>query len=326
MGPDSYITDPIPTQQQPFTVDTITGNPANIRVSNQNSGFAEVQASFVNQVLINLTPVAITSSSDTGASTVSDSVSSLLPNLQNVVTQVQSQFAPSPIKQAHTKTALIKALKENPHTPFETTIETLLKEDSQPFVKFKGDYRVYAVPYMTVVRNSGAGGYKDGFSEKYYGMLFGTSHYLKKYKTNLHLLMGVGASKTQMERNAKSQTTGKNVLMGVSLTKTLWDRLEWDSSLHAMGFKKIQYRQGNPDPYTQYLAKARYYSYAFSFQNELGYVLKLKKGFSLKPSIGVQIGFSRRSKFSEENAGNFAQSYRPSIERGGRTLYRVGLT
>ena len=80
------------------------------------------------------------------------------PTLQGVIAEVSNQFVPSAQANAKTRALLTQALRENPTSPFEAMVSTLAQQDAGKVVKFKGNYRVYAAPYMTAVRNAEAGG------------------------------------------------------------------------------------------------------------------------------------------------------------------------
>ena len=99
---------------------------------------------------------------------------------------------------------------------------TALSEEQIQVVKFKGNSRGWVMPYASHFTHQGNGTYLSGSKEKYYGVMVGGTHYLKGIGTNLTAIVGVGASKQQMDRSCHSHTEGKNVMLGLSLRKAFF--------------------------------------------------------------------------------------------------------
>ncbi|MES2252418.1 MAG: hypothetical protein V4482_01875 [Pseudomonadota bacterium] len=324
------------TEQTLFTVGTVTGDPSNITLNNNNP-FHEVIAtsgapngitvSPNGQVTVTLIPTA--TSATTNHIDALSAASDLLPSLQNTTSQMTNDFAPSAYKVAKARANMTKIMRENQRDSLESLITALAKEDTGTITKIRGDFRVFAAPYVTQIRNNGMGGYMAGYSEKYYGMLVGGSHYFKASGVNLLGMIGFGASKTQQDRSVNSNTNGKNLMLGLDVRKTFVDawNIGWDfeSNLSGIAVKNVQQRQGNPSPSQSYIAVSRYNTYAAAFKNEIGPIFILPHGFSIKPDIGLQVNQSKQTKIQEQNAGIFAQNYKETIARNGEIYGGVGV-
>jgi hypothetical protein len=316
-----------------FTIGTLTGDPSSITVQN-SSPFTEVVRTSNSgsngvsiesgKVIINLVPTATTPQVSNEVET--SGAMDVLTTMQSMTTEMSSQFAPTSYDIQAARRRMVKAIRENPKDPYEAMVTALSQEDGAKIFKFKGDYRVWAAPYSTYVKNTGAGGYKDGYTEKYYGLVMGVSHFFKSLNANITTMMGFGASKTQMERSANSHTNGKSMMMGVAVRKPFFDKLfELESNLSTMLIKKQQLRQGNPSPSQSYIAVSDYNTYALAWRNEFGHVFRLQDGYSLRPALGLQINGQKRTKIEERNAGVFGQRYRPQITKDGEAYGGLGL-
>jgi hypothetical protein len=230
-------------------------------------------------------------------------------------------FASTAYTQARDRQQIQQTFREYSASPFEAVVHALKKSKTM-IVKIKGNWKVWGAPYVFRVRNSVISG--SGFTENNYGLLFGFSHYLPRINANISAFMGLGIAKATQDAKANSKNNGKNLILGLTLSK-LWRRgIEVISSLMAIGTRNTQTRQGNPGPSQQYLARAQYNSGVLSWQNEFGYIYKLRGGYSLRPCVGVQVLTMYRQRFTETNAGIFAQSYRSKINYSGEVYAGLG--
>ncbi|MES2253372.1 MAG: hypothetical protein V4482_06820, partial [Pseudomonadota bacterium] len=241
-----------------FTVTgEITGDPSNIQLIN-TSPFTEIIANGTSngvtvspdgKVTITFVPTA-TAASQSNAIEALNAAGDILQGLQTTVTNSENAFAPTRYQQMKINANIARSMKENCKDSHEALITALAQENSGSVVKIRGDWRVFATPFVTEIRNKGLGGYMAGFKEKYYGMLMGGSHYFKKSGINLLAMIGFGASKTQQDRSVGSYSNGKNVMLGLDVRKTFVDYLnvDWDfeSNLSGIVVKNTQQRQGNP--------------------------------------------------------------------------------
>lgn len=316
-----------------FTADAVTGNPELINIQN-NSSFVEVVSStngpygisiLGDTVSVTLRPVAMAARSN--------EIEAITSAASNVVTTVNAIAGISSrsddtrgfLSKHQTRLQMSQSFKENNKNPYEALMTALAAPESGvKFTKIVKNYRIWAAPYATQVRNNSSDGYMAGYKEKYYGLLFGATQFNQDKNLNINAMMGFGASKTQMDRSVNNYTTGKNIVLGGGVEKILFDNLELTSSLTGTVFRKTQYREGNPLPTQSYLAKADYNVYGISSQNEAGYVVKISDGFSIRPDVGIQLNIAKHTKIQERDAGIYAQNYRPHVTRNGEVYTGIG--
>ena len=316
-----------------FKVGTFSGDPNNIKLIN-TSPFTEVvtfDSSLPNRVnltpdgkvTVNLVPVEVMTDSTTLSAVTGAIDQAVMNSLVKMEGYSNQTFASNSGSKVQTFLNMQQAFKENSTNPFETAM-TAFSQTSEPMIKFKGDYRVWLTPYAIRIRNTTTSG--SGFSEKNYGLIVGISHYLKNLAMNLSFLMGTGASNTQQEAKPNSKNNGKSLILGLTAVKSFFDeKVEVISSLYGIGAKNTQFRQVNPSPSQSYIAFSRYKSAFVSWQNEAGYILKLKDGYSLRPSLGMQLLTTYRSAFNEQNADRFNHSYRRRSTKSGEVYAGLGL-
>lgn len=294
--------------------------------------FVEVTSNGVYQtgdtVYVGIAPTTTLTLSD-ASSQVADTVSSM--GVGMIVTSIanggQDGFMPSVSDLANMRASFSKALRGNTKNPWEALISAYGESaDHKPHImKFKGNYRIWASPYVVNIRNAGSAGAGTAFMERDYGMLVGVSHFLKRYETGVTGVFGFGLIRQQMDANITNKTQGKQVILGLTAARTIRDVWDISSSLYGVGSDKDQYRAGKPTPTTSYLALAQYRTLFLSWQNEMGRVFRFKNGFSLRPCLGTQVGISKRSAFTEKNAGVYAHSYRAQISRSGEGYAGLGV-
>jgi hypothetical protein len=164
-----------------FTVDHFNGDINKIKIVN-NLGFVEQVGEIIPNgpatfftaghiVSVNMVPSAVASPS--ADAILGDTIGDTIAKVETTA-QTQNSFAPSTAARLARFKKMRKAFQENPRDRVEASLKALADEDS--FVKFKGDYKIWLSPYFTTLKNTGGGGYRDGFDEKYYGMIFGASH------------------------------------------------------------------------------------------------------------------------------------------------------
>lgn len=278
---------------------------------------------------------------DTTPGNVIDGITSIVNTIQQLQKDSETSgtgFANSsmqinPESFARMRMKLQNSLRSK-QNPWESLVMAMSEGDEGPKVmKFKGDYRVFLAPYHVNTRNTGSAGAGTGFNEKDYGGLLGASHFVKSIGTNVTALLGFGLIDQQMSSNKNSKTKGKQLLLGLTTNKKLFTDYEWISSLYGIMNKRNQDRQGNPSAVQSYLAQASYKTYLLSWQNELGRAFKLQDNWSVRPLVGVQIGVSKRTAFSETLinvqgnvlASNVAQSYRAKTQWFGEAYTGVGV-
>jgi hypothetical protein len=287
-------------------------------------GSIEVKGvSFENNAMkLHVSNVAAAGSSSNAAGAAIDLASNMVLTVNKLAND--SSFTASSQTRGKQLRTIRRLMRENPKDQFDAIALGLAETD--PFVKFKGDYKIWMMPYLTTLRNSGNGAPQDGSNEKYYGVLIGGSHFVKDWNTNLIFTLGFGLSKTNLNQSSLSGASGKNILLGISAIKKIWEDLELTSSLYSVLDFKKQTRYAAPDLYQRYLAESRYKTKTVSSINELGYVFKLNQGWSLKPNIGLQLGLSHRSRFKETNIPEtFSQRFKIAVDRSGELYSGLGV-
>ena len=315
-----------------LTVGNVTGDASDIVLQN-TSPFTEVIATSGSPngitvgedgtVTVTLVPTA--TSTTTNHLDALAAANDLLPSLQSTTVNLENAFAATPYTMAKTRAYMAQIMNEHRKDSLEGLITALSNDQAGKFVKIRGDYRMFAAPYATHIRNNGLGSYMAGFKEKFYGILMGGTRYFKENGVTLLGMVGFGASKMQMDRSANSFTNGKNMMLGIDARKTFSDYIDFESNVSGIITKNNQWRQGNPTPSQSYIAKSNYKTYAISFKNEVGPIFKFGDGYSVKPDIGLQLNISKQTAINETSvATTFAQNYKAKVTRDGEVYGGLG--
>ena len=316
-----------------LTAGTITGNLNNITLTNESPFFEVLPTNeaptgiyVTSSGEVSFTAVPAATTGVTNAMSALDHANEAVRNaVQNVIMASEQNFAPSSYQINKQRQNITRIMNENRKNTMEGLITALARDNAGQIIKIRGDYRLFATPFVTRIRNNGCGGYKAGFTEKFYGLLMGGTRYFKESGITLLGMIGVGASKQQMDRSPNSYTNGKNIMVGVDARKTFLDFIDFESNLSGIVTRNNQWRQGNPSPSQSYIAQSRYNTYSASFKNEVGPIFKLDGGFSIKPDIGLQLNISKQTNIAEFNAASFAQNYKAKVMRDGEIYGGVGV-
>ncbi|CAO4838736.1 MAG: hypothetical protein CNLJKLNK_00005 [Holosporales bacterium] len=236
---------------------------------------------------------------------------SVLPSVQNASAQGVQQFTAKTMKKASER-------MRGGADQLEGMIKTLAEENTQ-MVKFKGEYKVHVTPYLTNIRSQQG---VDSSMDTYYGLTAGVTQYVKDWDANITYMMGGGFNNERWGRTGSNKTVGKNVLAGLHVTKYFPDGLEWISSAHGMLSWMKRDRINN----NQWFNRA-YRALSLSARNELGWTFKLDNGFSVRPDVGVQLGYDRQGSYTEYNTATKASAFsqRANISRSAEVYAGFGL-
>lgn len=275
-----------------------------------------------------------------GEGTTDGTLGDFMGNSSNIARQAASEMktfaasSPSPQAMARMRMSLKDAMRKNPNNPWENLVAAMSESGHEPQVlKFKGDYRVWTMPYNIYTRNTGSAGAGTGFTEKNYGMLLGASHFVKSMQVNVSGVFGFGLINQQMAARSGSKTKGKQFTLGLMTNKKIFTDYEWISSAYYINTLRDQSRQGNPSATQSYIAKSSYRTSLLSWQNELGRVFKLQDNWSVRPLVGLQMAATRRPAFKEtltQQVGNvpdttFAQRYKAKTSITGEAYTGMGV-
>lgn len=261
--------------------------------------------------------------------TLVDGTTNIVQNVGNAAEQAETNFKTTRYQQQRNQRALRYLLQQRGARPLDKLSNVMMhlaqNQDSVIVSKFKGNYRVWLTPYFHAVNSKGNRAATSGFKECYYGIMFGGSHYLKNLDLNIRATLGLGLSNRQNKRHQLNNSNGKHAILGLSGVKNYIKGGEITSSLYGMYATKNQSRFAQPDPNQQYLAKASVSSFGLSWMNEINYVHKLDDQNSIRPSLGLYLGWSRRAGFSETNIPTlYAQKYKASIDKNGEIYTGLG--
>jgi len=203
----------------------------------------------------------------------------------------------------------------------KTVIENLATNGDAMISDRHGAIRGWVMPFYQTLNNTQT----QGFTEEQYGMLVGFTHYLGASKSCLHYMGGFGLSKNTLKSDSANKTDGKYMLFGVNYVHNFLTHGEVSTHVHGIAVYKNQERK-NTLLGANTIAKADFKEHGLSFSSALNYVFKFNHKWSLRPSIGAQVGLTRRSKFQEHGVlSNFAQKFKTHISRGGEVLTGIGV-
>jgi hypothetical protein len=117
----------------------------------------------------------VNASTSTALSTGMD-VASILPTLGAQASEQSQQFVPSVASQQARWQRLQKRFSQVGGQNADAMLTALAEEDIK-VVKFQGNSRGWVLPYVSHFKNSGDGTYLSGSKEKYYGVMWGGSHF-----------------------------------------------------------------------------------------------------------------------------------------------------
>lgn len=322
-----------------MTFDAFTGDPRNITVNNADP-FTEVYATdgapqglSLNgtELNLNIEPVATAESADDlgSLSDAASTITAVAANIQGAASKSEKAFQATRYQKQRNQRALRHILQQRGGTATDKLSNVMMhlaqNQDSVMINKFKGNYRVWLTPYFHAASSKGNRSALSGFNERYYGMMLGGSHYLKDLDINLRATLGLGLSHRDNKRHKLNNSNGKHAIFGLSSVYNYIKGGEITSSLFSMYGTKNQSRFAQPDPNQHYLAKAKVSTLGFSWMNDINYVHKLDEQHSVRPSVGLYLGWSRRKGFSETNIPTqYAQKYKTAIDKSGEAYTGLG--
>jgi len=322
-----------------MTFDAFAGDPRNITVNNADP-FTEVYATdgapqglFIHDkvLTVNAQPVATAESADDlgSLSDAASTITAVAANLQGAASKAEKAFQATRYQKQRNQRALRHILQQRGGTATDKLSNVMMhlaqNQDSVMINKFKGNYRVWLTPYFHAASSKGNRSALSGFNERYYGMMLGGSHYLKDLDVNLRATLGLGLSHRDNKRHKLNNSNGKHAIFGLSSVYNYIKGGEITSSLFSMYGTKNQSRFAQPDPNQHYLAKAKVSTLGFSWMNDINYVHKLDEQHSVRPSVGLYLGWSRRKGFSETNIPTqYAQKYKAAIDKSGEAYTGLG--
>lgn len=325
---ENDITDP----KTLLTFNSFVGTPSNITLRNGDP-FTEVNSLLLtaDKLSVGVQAVATAEAADdTGAlSDAAGGIGNVMANMQDAASESERSFQTTRYQKHRNQRALRNILQQRGSTATDKLSNVMMhlaqNQDTSMITKFKGNYRVWLTPYFHAVSSKGNRSAISGFKERYYGMMFGGSHYLKDLGLNVRVTLGLGLSNRENKRHKLNNSNGKHGILGLSGVYNYVKGGEITSSLYSMYATKNQSRYAQPDPNQSYLAKAKVSTFGLSWMNEINYVHKFDEQNSVRPNLGLYLGWSRRAGFSESNVpSTYAQKYKKAIDKSGEAYTGLG--
>ena len=214
----------------------------------------------------------------------------------------------------------------------ESGLKYLSDESSGPITLSPKDkpYQVFVCPYYTKTYTKPTS--QDGVKSatRQYGATLGGMAHCSSIDSTLGITFGTARSKTQNGSNPLNYSKMGNLNASLYFSKQFFDRnLEYSAGLSLMRMSNSQSRVGTDLlNQTDYTATAKYKTYAVSFNNEVGHSFLFKDvGFTIRPSLAVQVSINHRPSYQEEGGGtNNNQSYKKRNKWQGEATPTLAFT